>query len=167
MLDDDNDYIDLEELKARLTDLSPQDIVKPAYEKWIPCQRTGYTIMDISTGEIKNLGLDINDLPLDRFTFIELYSIDSQEDPVNPKDLFSGKEYEEYLDFKSDDPSEYTPDIVSEFCKREDIDEDSRKISILADRFEEDEYFNYNKWESTIINQYYDAVQGEEGIFEE
>lgn len=159
MFDEDKDFIDLEELKNRLSNLSPKEIVSFAFKSWIPCRRSGYTIMDIETGLVEGLGVDINEIPLKSSEYIELYSIDSGEDPVKPDELFDTLEYEKYLEFKGDDPSEYTPDIVTDFCRKNDIDEIARKISILADRFEEDEYFNYNQWESGIVNSYYDLIQ--------
>lgn len=156
---EDKEYIGEEYLKNILSNLSPKDVVGFAYKEWIPCQRSGYTILNIKTGIINGLGIELNQLPLIDTNYIELYSIESQEHPIKPENFFSEKEYEEYLEFKDDDPSEYTPDIVSEFCIKKDIDEDSRKIDILADRFEENEYFNYNKWESRILNEYYDMIQ--------
>jgi len=164
--EDNNEFIDIEELKTKLTHLTPKEIVKYAYFNWIPCQKTGYTILDIENGEIKGYGVDINQLPSKNYNFVELYNISSGEDPINPQSLFSEKEYEKYLEYKGDDPSEYTPDIVSEFCKKEGIDEDKRKIAILADRFEEYEYYNYNKWESGIVTQYYDIIQESEGFYD-
>jgi hypothetical protein len=162
MYNDEKEYIGLEELKTRLTDLSPKDIVSYAYKEWIPCHRTGYTIINLETGEVKGLGVENNQLPFQDITYIDLFTIESQEHPIKPEDLFSNEEYEKYLEFKGDDPSEYTPDIVSNFCIKEGIDEDDRKITILADRFEEDEYFNYNKWESGVLNQYYDVLNNPE-----
>ncbi len=162
------DYIEIigvEQLKTILTTLSPKDIVRPAYEKWIPCQKTGYTILDLENGKIYPLGVEQNQLPLVDKLYIELFTIDALENPVKPKELFSNEEYKEYLIFKENDPSEYTPDLVSDFCDKKEIDEDERCIRILADKFEENEYFNYNKWETGIINEYYDAIQEEHYTF--
>lgn len=158
------EVIGVEHLKTILSDLSPKDIVTPAYEKWIPCQRSGYTILNLETGVVSGLGVEQNQLPLDDDLFIVLYTISSLENPVSPEELLSDEEYEEYEEF-NDDPSEYTPDILSEFCKKEGIDEDERKISILADRFEENDYWNYNKWETGVLNEYYDAIQEEHYTF--
>ena len=49
---------------------------------------------------------------------------------------FSPQEYEEYLEFKDDEVCEYTPDIVSDFCQKKGIDENERKIGLLAYKFE-------------------------------
>lgn len=164
----DEDYMEIigvEQLKTILTSLSPKDIVSYAYEKWIPCQKTGYTILDLENGKIYSLGVEQNQLPLIDKLYIELFTIDALENPVKPKELFSNEEYEEYLVFKENDPSEYTPDLVSDFCDKKGIDEDKRYISILADKFEENEYFNYNKWETGILNEYYDTIQEEHYTF--
>jgi len=166
MFKEDEEYIGLEELKNRLSNLSPKDIVSFAFKNWIPCQKSGYTIMNIETGLVGGLSIDINELPLKNSEYIELYSILSSEDPIKPSDLFSSDEFEEYLEFKGEDPSEYTPDIVSDFCTKKDIDESSRKISILADRFEEEEYYNYNQWESGIINKYHDMIQDPDELYD-
>ena len=159
--EDYTEVIGVEQLKTILTTLSPKDIVGPAYEKWIPCQRSGYTILDLENGKVYPLGVEQNQLPLVDKIYIELYTIEALENPVKPKDIFSDEEYEEYLTFKGDDPSDYTPDLVSDFCEEKGINEDERAISVLADRFEEDEYFNYSKWETGVLNEYYDAIQEE------
>lgn len=44
------------------------------------------------------------------------------------------------------------------------MNENERKISILADRFEEDKYWNYNMWESGVLEDYYDALQGDSDL---
>ncbi|WP_409200962.1 hypothetical protein [Methanobrevibacter sp. DSM 116169] len=166
MVEDEKEFIDIEELKTILTNLSPKNIVKYAYEKWSPCERSGYTILDLENGAISGYGVEVNQLPSKNYHFVELYAIESGEDPIKAEALFSKEEYEKYLEFKGDDPSEYTPDIISHFCTEEGIDEDERKISLLADIFEEDEYFNYNKWESGIVTQYQDIIQDSEGYFD-
>lgn len=158
------EVIGVEYLKTILSDLSPKDIVSPAYNHWVACQQSGYTILNLETGKVLGLSLEPNQLPLKDDIFIVLYTILSSEDPVSAKDLLSEEEYEEYEDF-NDDPSGYTPDILSEFCKEHGIDEDARKITILADRFEENEYWNYNKWEAGVLNEYYDAIQEEHYTF--
>lgn len=122
-------------------------------------KKSGYTILNIETGKVSGLSIGFNQLPLANMTYIELYSIESHEQPIKPEVLFSDKEYGEYLDFKDDDPSEYTPDIVSDFCIKNGINEEKRKIAILADDFEENQYYNYNKWENEILNLYLDKIQ--------
>lgn len=158
------EVINIEHLKTLLSHLSPRDIVEPAYKEWIPCQRTGHTIIDLESGTIQGLGVELNQLPLASIIYITLYTIKSGEHPITPEELFSEEEYECYMNFKDDDPSEYTPDIVSNFCEAYDINENERKISILADRFEEDKYWNYNMWESGVLEDYYDALQGDSDL---
>ena len=58
----------------------------------------------------------------------------------------------------SDDPCEYIPDIITDFCEKKGIDEYERTIGILAYNFEKNEQSNYNMWESKILNKYYDAI---------
>ena len=43
-------------------------------------------------------------------------------------------------------------------CQKNNIDEDNRKIGILAYKFEKNEQDNYNQWESKILNKYYDVT---------
>ena len=88
----------------------------------------------------------------------ELYTIDSHAEPVSEEEFFSQKEYSEFLEFSSDDPCEYIPDIISDFCDMKGIDEHERKIGLLAYNFEKNEQANYNMWESKILNKYYDAI---------
>lgn len=159
MEDENVEIISEEHLKTILTTLSPEDIVKPAYDNWTVCQKSGYTILNLENGKVYGLGVEPNQLPLIDMLYITLYTIEALEDPVKTKDLFSKEEFEEYEKYKGDDPTEYAPDIVSDFCRDNDIDEDKRKIDILADRFEENEYFNYNKWETGVLNEYYDTIQ--------
>lgn len=159
MDDQYKEYISVEHLKNILTNLSPEDIVRPAYEQWIPCQRSGYTILNLEIGRIQSLGVEPNQLPLIDITYIELYSIEAEEHPVKPEELFSPQEYDDYMEYKDNETAEYTPDIVSAFCEEVGIDEKQRKVAILADRFEEKEFWNYNSWESEILNEYYDILQ--------
>ena len=152
------EVIGVEHLKTVLSTLTPEDIVKHAYNEWYPCQRTGHTILNLENGKIYGLGIELNQLPLIDTVYIELYSIDWEEDPIDVEELFSPQEYEQYLEFKDDEVCEYTPDIVSDFCQKMGIDEDERKIGLLAYKFEKNEQNNYNQWESKILNKYYDVT---------
>ncbi|MCQ2972441.1 MAG: hypothetical protein MJ209_04050 [archaeon] len=145
-------------LKVILENLSAQDIVKFAYDKWKPSQRSGYTILNLEKGILEGVGVCPNNIAMLDMTHIKLFTIEAFEEAVTPEELFSDEEYELYLDFKEDDPSEYTPDIVSDFCIKNEIDEEKRNIEILAERFEREEMFNYNMWESKILTDYYDVI---------
>ncbi len=159
------EVIGVEHLKTILSSLSPIDIVKPAYEKWISAQRTGHTILNLENGKVYGLGIELNQLPLVEGIYIELYTIKSTEEPIEPEELFSREEYEEFLEFSSDDPCEYIPDIITDFCEKNDIDEYERKIGLLAYNFEKNEQSNYNMWESAILNKYYDAIYEDHNPF--
>lgn len=152
------EVIGVEHLKTLLSMLTPEDIVKHAYKEWKPCQRTGHTILDLENGKVEGLGIEFNQLPLRDIVYIELYSIDWEDDPIETEELFSPQEYQEYLEFRDDEACEYTPDIVSDFCQKKGIDEDKRKIGLLAYKFEKNEQDNYNQWESKILNKYYDVT---------
>ena len=93
------EVIGVEHLKTILSGLSPEDIVKPAYDNWFPTQKTGHTILDLETGEVKGLSIEHNQMPLQSMMYIELYTIKSSDYPVEPEELFSKTEYEEFLDF--------------------------------------------------------------------
>ena len=93
------ELIGVEHLKTVLSSLSSEDIVKPAYENWYACQRTGHTILNLEDGEVSGLSVELNQLPLSDMIYIELYTIKSGEDPIEPKELFSDREYEEFLKF--------------------------------------------------------------------
>ena len=151
------EVIGVEHLKTVLSNLTPEEIIKPAYENWFPCQKTGHTILDLETGQIKGLAIEHNQLPLDRMLFIELYTIKASEYPIKAEELFSQSEYEKYLKFIEDEPSEFAPDMLSNFCIEENIDEYSRSIGLLAYEFSK-ENKNYNMWESAILNKYYDKT---------
>ena len=145
-------------LKTVLSGLTPEEIVKPAFDNWIGGIRTGHTILNLENGKIYGLGIELNQLPLADNIYIELFTIESHEEPISEEEFFSKSEYEEFLEFSSDDPCEYIPDIITEFCDLKGIDEYERKIGLLAYNFEKVELDNYNMWESKILNRYYDAI---------
>ncbi len=159
------EVIGVEHLKTVLSALSPEDIVKPAYDNWIACQRTGHTVLNLETGKVYGLGVELNQLPLADDIYIELFTIESHEDPITEEEFFSKSEYEEFLEFSSDDPCEYIPDIITEFCEMKGIDEHERRIGLIAYNFEKNEQVNYNMWESTILNKYYDAIYEDHNPF--
>ena len=152
------EIIGVEHLKTVLSTLTPEDIVKPAYDNWLTGIRTGHTVLNLESGEVYGLGIELNQLPIRDKFYIELFTIDSHENPINEEDFFSKSEYEEFLEFSSNDPCEYIPDIITEFCEINGIDEHSRKIGVLAYNFEKNEQYNYNMWESKILNKYYDLI---------
>lgn len=152
------EVIGVEHLKTVLSSLTPEEIVKPAFDNWIAGIKTGHTVLNLENGKVYGLGIELNQLPLADNIYIELFTIESHEEPVSEEDFFSKSEYEEFLEFSSDDPCEYIPDIITEFCEIKDINEYERKIGILAYNFEKQEQNNYNMWESKILNKYYDAI---------
>jgi hypothetical protein len=160
------EVIGVEHLKTLLSGLAPEEIVKPAYDNWIAFQRTGHTVLNLETGEVYGIGIESNQLPLAADIYIELYTIDLDENPIGEEEFFSSHEYEEFLEFSSDDPCEYIPDIITEFCEMKGIDEYERKIGLLAYNFEKQERENYNMWESKILNRYYDAIYEDHNPFQ-
>ena len=159
------EVIGVEHLKTVLSGLTPEEIVKPAFENWIGGIRTGHTVLNLEDGWVYGLGIELNQLPLADDIYIELYTIKSNEEPIDEEEFFSKHEYEEFLEFSSDDPCEYIPDIITEFCELKGIDEYERKIGLLAYNFEKNEQANYNMWESKILNKYYDAIYEDHNPF--
>ncbi|WP_295601025.1 hypothetical protein [uncultured Methanobrevibacter sp.] len=159
------EVIGVEHLKTVLSGLTPEEIVKPAFENWIGGIRTGHTVLNLEDGRVYGLGIELNQLPLADDIYIELYTIKSHEEPIDEEEFFSKHEYEEFLEFSSDDPCEYIPDIITEFCELKGIDEYERKIGLLAYNFEKNEQANYNMWESKILNKYYDAIYEDHNPF--
>ena len=159
------EVIGVEHLKTVLSGLTPEEIVKPAFENWIGGIRTGHTVLNLEDGRVYGLGIELNQLPLADDIYIELYTIKSNEEPIDEEEFFSKHEYEEFLEFSSDDPCEYLPDIITEFCELKGIDEYERKIGLLAYNFEKNEQANYNMWESKILNKYYDAIYEDHNPF--
>ena len=47
-----------------------------------------------------------------------------------------------------DEKGQIFPRFISEFCEKEDTDEEERKISILADCIEDYKFMNYNDWKT-------------------
>lgn len=163
-----NEYVEVigvEHLKTVLAGLTPEDIVKPAFDNWMGGIKTGHTVLNLETGNVYGLGIELNQLPLAEEIYIELYTIDSHENPIDEKEFFSSREYKEFLEFSSDDPCEYIPDIITDFCEKNDINEYERSIGILAYNFEKCEQSNYNMWESKILNKYYDAIYEDHNPF--
>jgi hypothetical protein len=164
-----NDFVEVigvEHLKTVLSSLTPEEIVKPAYDNWMGGIRTGHTVLNLENAKVYGLGIELNQLPLADNIYIELYTIDSHENPINEKEFFSKSEYEEFLDFSSDDPCEYIPDIITDFCEFKGIDEYDRTIGLLAYNFEKREQANYNMWESKILNKYYEAIYEDHNPFQ-
>lgn len=164
-----NDYVEVigvEHLKTVLSSLTPEDIVKPAYDNWMGGIKTGHTVLNLETGQVYGLGIELNQLPLADEIYIELYTLKSHEEPLKEEEFFSSQEYEEFLEFSSDDPCEYIPDIITDFCQKKGIDEYERTIGLLAYNFETREQANYNMWESKILNKYYDAIYENHNPFE-
>lgn len=159
------EVIGVEHLKTVLSGLTPEEIVKPAFENWIGGIRTGHTVLNLEDGRVYGLGIELNQLPLADDIYIELYTIKSHEEPIDEEEFFSKHEYKEFLEFSSDDPCEYIPDIITEFCELKGIDEYERKIGLLAYNFEKNEQANYNMWESKILNKYYDAIYEDHNPF--
>jgi hypothetical protein len=164
-----NDYVEVigvEHLKTVLSSLTPEDIVKPAYDNWMGGIKTGHTVLNLETGQVYGLGIELNQLPLADEIYIELYTLKSHEEPLKEEEFFSSNEYEEFLEFSSDDPCEYIPDIITDFCQKKGIDEYERTIGLLAYNFETRQQANYNMWESKILNKYYDAIYENHNPFE-
>lgn len=116
-----NDYVEVigvEHLKTVLSGLTPEDIVKPAFDNWMSGIKTGHTVLNLETGNVYGLGIEMNQLPLVSEIYIELYTIKSHENPIKEEGFFSKREYEEFLEFSSDDPCEYIPDIITDFCEK-------------------------------------------------
>ena len=152
------EVIGVEHLKTILSGLTPEEIVRPAFDNWFTGMRTGHTVLNLENGKVYGLGIELNQLPLADDIYIELYTIKSHENPIDEEEFFSKEEYEEFLEFSSDDPCEYIPDIITEFCELKGIDEYERQIGLLAYNFQKNEQANYNMWESKILNKYYDAI---------
>ena len=160
------EVIGVEHLKTVLSSLSPEDIVKPAYDNWLSGVKTGHTVLNLENGRVYGLGIELNQLPLADNIYIELFTIESHKHAIDEEDFFSNEEYEEFLEFSSDDPCEYIPDIISDFCEIKGIDEYERTIGTLAYNFAKNEQANYNMWESKILNKYYDAIYENHNPFE-
>ena len=81
-MDEVIELIGVEHLKTILSSLTPEDIVKPAYDNWYPCQKTGHTILNLEIGKIHGLGIELNQLPLVDMIYIELFTIKENEYPT-------------------------------------------------------------------------------------
>ena len=160
------EVIGVEHLKTVLSSLSPIDIVKPAFDNWMAGIKTGHTVLNLENGEVYGLGIEYNQLHFDDNIYIELFTIKSDEEPIDEEEFFSKSEYEEFLEFSSDDPCEYIPDIITEFCDLKGIDEYERKIGLLAYKFEKNDQANYNIWESRMLNKYYEAIDENHNPFQ-
>ena len=91
------EVIGVEHLKVILSGLSPEEIVRPAYENWQAGIRTGHTVLNLENGKVYGLGIEFNQLPLADDIYIELFTIESHEDPIDEEEFFSEKEYEEFF----------------------------------------------------------------------
>ena len=57
------EVIGVEHLKTVLSSLTPEEIVKPAFDNWIAAQRTGHTVLNLENGKVYGLGIEHNQLP--------------------------------------------------------------------------------------------------------
>ena len=138
-----------EELRRLIESLSIREIIEPALDKWIAYESTGKTIINLKTGKVQGIGLNINEL-LDMShdsEHIELYKIESEEELYDEEEILDDDEYERFLEFKLK---------KEEFCKIESIDKKERQMKILIEDYEEYHFNNYQDFEHSIILRYYD-----------
>lgn len=153
-----------EELRTIIENLNPREIIEPALENWIPYKSTGITIININTGKISGIKLEYNEImelesnnPY-KENYIELYKIEA-EDIIYEEDILSKEELEKYEEFKikkNNVAIDYNPDLLSEFCRIENINEIERKIKFLKENYEDYIYSNYQDLEHSIILNYYE-----------
>ncbi|MCQ2738501.1 MAG: hypothetical protein MJ224_07830 [archaeon] len=151
-----------EEIRRIIESLSPREIIEPALDNWTPYESTGITIINLNTGKISGISSNPNEM-METFNnaykenHIEIYKIESNE-IIYEEDLLSEEELELYEEFKEKENCliEYTPDLFTEFCKIENINEKERKIKYLKENYEEYIYSNYQDFEHSIILNYYD-----------
>ena len=153
-----------EELRRLIESLSVREIIEPALDNWIPYESTGKTVINLKSGKIYGISIKSNELldfPHDN-EHIELYKIESHEDLFDEEDLLSNKEYDKFQEFKDKKEKEdecfdeYDPQLFSEFCLIESIDEKERMMGILIESYEEYHFNNYQDFEHSIILNYYD-----------
>ncbi|SFL76337.1 hypothetical protein SAMN02910297_01695 [Methanobrevibacter olleyae] len=152
-----------EEIRRLFESLSIREIIEPALDNWIAYESTGKTIINLKTGKIQGIRLNNNEL-LDMSydsEHIELYKIEQEEDLFDIEDLLDSEEYEKFLDFKLEKEEDeyfdsYNPELFSEFCNIESIDEKERQLKILIENYEEYRFSNYQDFEHSIILKYYD-----------
>lgn len=153
-----------EELRRLIESLTIREIIEPAFENWIPYESTGKTIINLKSGKVEGISLKFNEL-LDLnhdINHIELYKIESHEDLFDDEDILDDDEIDRFMEFKHEKEKNdehydsYDPELLSEFCKKESIDEKERKIRILIENYEEYHFNNYEDFEHSIILNYYD-----------
>ena len=154
-----------EELRRLIESLSIREIIEPALDNWVAYESTGKTIINLKTGKIQGIRLNINEL-IDMShdsEHIELYKIESEEDFFDEEELLDTEEYEKFLDFKlkkeyedNENYDDYDPELLDEFCKIESIDKKERQLKILIENYEEYHFNNYQDFEHSIILKYYD-----------
>jgi len=154
-----------EELRRLIESLSLREIIEPALDNWEAYESTGKTIINLKTGKIQGIRVNINEL-IDishDSEHIELYKIESEEDLFDEEELLDTEEYEKFLDFKlkkenedNDNYDDYDPELLDEFCKIESIDKKERQLKILIENYEEYHFNNYQDFEHSIILKYYD-----------
>ena len=88
-----------EELRRLIESLSIREIIEPALDNWVAYESTGKTIINVKTGKIQGIRLNINEL-IDMShdsEHIELYKIESEEDLFDEEELLDEEEYEKFL----------------------------------------------------------------------
>ena len=85
------EVIGVEHLKTVLSNLTPEDIVTPAFENWISCQRTGHTVLNLENGKVVKSSLkksDIVNKKIDEQNYPEGLAIKEGTIPLNNNRLF-------------------------------------------------------------------------------
>jgi len=151
-----------EEIRTIIENLTLREIIEPALDNWIPYQSTGKTMINLENGKIKGVSIQMNEFySLEHDNHIELYKIDLEENLFDEEEFFTEEEYEKFLNFKLNKEDEeyyddYNPELLSEFCEIEDINEKERQIKILIENYEDYHSNNYQNFEHAIILKYYD-----------
>ena len=105
-----------EELRRLIESLSIREIIEPALDKWIAYESTGKTIINLKTGKVQGIVLNINEL-LDMnhdSEHIELYKIESEEELYDEEEILDDDEYERFLEFKLKKELAFTSNFRSE-----------------------------------------------------
>lgn len=153
-----------EELRRLIESLSIREIIEPALDNWVRHESSGKTIINLKTGKVQGIGININEL-VDMShdsEHIELYRIESEEELYDEEEILDEDEYERFIDFKlkkeeeNEDYDDYDPELLEEFCKIESIDKKERQMRILMENYEEYHFNNYQDFEHSIILRYYD-----------
>lgn len=137
-----------EEVENKIEEFDAWEIIKIAYENWIPGFGHGITAIDIRDGEVFGMTRSQGEYSMDDKYFIFLYKIEANQE-FSDDELLNEEEFEEF------DNGDYND--IEEYAKEKGIDLAERELNFFEYYYNED----YADIQRNIENQL-DEIYGKQ-----